>query len=411
MKKLWLALGLISSLGLAPAQAQNAGWPPPAGAVAFLGVYNSALPTLTNGQVGFVQVDANGKLLTNSSVTVTGFAPSTAFATCTSTSASCASTALPTNTGSVILFNSGSTTVSCTLASGAATALTSELQIPASSGLPLATVYGATTYDHFACIDQTGNASNVVVASGGSGLPTGWGGGGGGGSGGAVTLASGAVSSGAYSSGSIASGAYASGSIASGAMVDLGAQADAACGTATGTCSAIALLKFLNTTAGSAIPAGTNLIGKVGIDQTTPGTTNGVALTQINAATTLAGNGPTGTGAQRVTLSQDGSSAAINVSTATTTQLVALSGSTVIYVTSFDVIAGGTGNITFEYGTGASCGTGTTALTGAYPLIANSGISKGSGTGTILKVPAGNALCVLTSAAVQMSGSISYLQY
>jgi len=31
----------------------------------------------------------------------------------------------------------------------------------------------------------------------------------------------------------------------------------------------------------SAIPAGTNIIGKVGIDQTTPGTTNGV---QVNAA-------------------------------------------------------------------------------------------------------------------------------
>lgn len=32
---------------------------------------------------------------------------------------------------------------------------------------------------------------------------------------------------------------------------------------------------------GGALPAGTNVIGKVGIDQTTPGTTNGVALTQI----------------------------------------------------------------------------------------------------------------------------------
>lgn len=34
-------------------------------------------------------------------------------------------------------------------------------------------------------------------------------------------------------------------------------------------------------TIGAALPAGTNLIGKVGIDQTTPGTTNGV---QVNAA-------------------------------------------------------------------------------------------------------------------------------
>ena len=132
---------------------------------------------------------------------------------------------------------------------------------------------------------------------------------------------------------------------------------------------------------------------------------------QINGVTPLMGAGPTGTGAQRVTMSRDNSSVAINVSTATTTQLVAISGSLAIYVDSYDVIAGGAGNITFEYGTGSNCGTGTTALTGAYPLIAQAGISKGSGSGTVLKVPAGNALCVLTSAAVQMSGSVSFQQF
>jgi hypothetical protein len=112
-----------------------------------------------------------------------------------------------------------------------------------------------------------------------------------------------------------------------------------------------------------------------------------------------------------VTGSASSSSVPINVSTATTTQLVALSGTLSIYVTSLDVIAGGTGNITFEYGTGTACATGTTALTGAYPLTAQAGIAKGDGNGTILKVPAGNALCVLTSAAVQMSGSVSYQQF
>ena len=35
-----------------------------------------------------------------------------------------------------------------------------------------------------------------------------------------------------------------------------------------------------------ALPAGTNLIGKVGIDQTTPGTTNGVAVNSLPQATT-----------------------------------------------------------------------------------------------------------------------------
>lgn len=112
-----------------------------------------------------------------------------------------------------------------------------------------------------------------------------------------------------------------------------------------------------------------------------------------------------------VGLIQADNSAAISVSTATTTQLVALSAGKKIYVTSYDVVAGGTGNITFEYGTGSSCGTGTTALTGAYNLVANSGISKGGGLGPVLVIPASNALCVLTSAAVQMSGSAAYTQF
>lgn len=129
----------------------------------------------------------------------------------------------------------------------------------------------------------------------------------------------------------------------------------------------------------AAIPSGSNSIGVVGADPSKGGATP--------------------------------ASAAINVSTATTTQLVAISGTTKIYVTSFDVIAGGTGNITFVYGTGASCGTGTTSLTGAYNLTAQAGIAKGSGVGAVLVVPAGNALCVTTSAAVQMSGSVSYQQF
>lgn len=108
---------------------------------------------------------------------------------------------------------------------------------------------------------------------------------------------------------------------------------------------------------------------------------------------------------------QADNSAAINVSTATTTQLVALSAGKKIYVTNLNVIAGGTGNITFEYGTGTTCGTGTTALTGAYNLTAQTGLAMGGGLGPVLVVPAGDALCVLTSAAVQMSGSIAFTQF
>jgi hypothetical protein len=131
------------------------------------------------------------------------------------------------------------------------------------------------------------------------------------------------------------------------------------------------------------------------------------ALAQVNAYQNAAASG------ERITLPgvQADKSAPINISTAVTTQLVAASGLRPIYVTHFDVIAGGTGNITFEYGTGTNCGTGTTALTGAYPLVAQAGISAGNGLGPVLAVPPGNALCVLTSAVVQMSGSVAYAQF
>lgn len=60
------------------------------------------------------------------------------------------------------------------------------------------------------------------------------------------------------------------------ATTAIGAQADAACGTATGTCSLIALSKYNNN---SPLVAGSAIIGNVRIDQTTPGTTNGVVAT------------------------------------------------------------------------------------------------------------------------------------
>lgn len=63
----------------------------------------------------------------------------------------------------------------------------------------------------------------------------------------------------------------------------------------------------------AAIPAGSNVIGKVSIDQTTPGTTNLVALaanqsvnnTQIAGNSISTGNGVSGTGTQRVTIASD----------------------------------------------------------------------------------------------------------
>ena len=80
------------------------------------------------------------------------------------------------------------------------------------------------------------------------------------------------------------SGSVLSGAFAQGAIVDLGAIGNTVCATDNGVaCTLMSLvmrtnanLTTLNTTAGSAIPAGSALIGSVSIDQTTPGTTNKV---------------------------------------------------------------------------------------------------------------------------------------
>jgi hypothetical protein len=106
----------------------------------------------------------------------------------------------------------------------------------------------------------------------------------------------------------VASGAFASGSLASGAGTDgwdvtEGAKADAAWVSGSG--SLVAIAKTIANNTGAAIPAGSAIIGKVGIDQTTPGTTNGAAIVGVNAATALAGAGAVGTGSLRVAVGQD----------------------------------------------------------------------------------------------------------
>ena len=103
-------------------------------------------------------------------------------------------------------------------------------------------------------------------------------------------------------------------------------------------------------TALSALVAGAAIIGKVGIDQTTPGTTNLVSIgtngtvalnaaiptganvigalvanqsvnnTQINGVAMLAGNGITGTGSQRVTIASDQTAFSINATPPTLTK-------------------------------------------------------------------------------------------
>lgn len=64
MKKFLYSVVALAIIG-GVAWAQSVGWPPPAGMLAALGVYNSSAPTLTNGQVSPVQLDSSGNLKVN----------------------------------------------------------------------------------------------------------------------------------------------------------------------------------------------------------------------------------------------------------------------------------------------------------------------------------------------------------
>lgn len=101
----------------------------------------------------------------------------------------------------------------------------------------------------------------------------------------------------------------------------------------------------------------------------------------------------------------------ITISTATTTLLATGIPGKSIYITHADVVAGGTGSIQFIAGTGATCGTSTVNLTGAYNLVAQVGFVIGTGYGAVIVAPKGFSICAVTSAAVAMPGTIAYAIY
>lgn len=153
------------------------------------------------------------------------------------------------------------------------------------------------------------------------------------------SIASGAVASGAFASGSIASGAIAVGAIAAGATSIAANEDDASAdgdrgikilarrtATPANTSGADLDYEMLQMAAGrlwvsatidAALPAGAALIGKVGLDQTTPGTTNAASIAQLGANTVSTGNGASGTGVLRVAQVNDGTGILATVSTVT----------------------------------------------------------------------------------------------
>lgn len=99
-------------------------------------------------------------------------------------------------------------------------------------------------------------------------------------------------------------------------------------------------------------------------------------------------------------------------------ELVAVSGSTTIYVCSLAFIVSSASKVAFTTGTGTACATNNAAVIGSttaniansMSFAANGGLTLGSGAGTIAKGAASSALCMINSVDQYTSGNLTYVQ-
>jgi len=171
---------------------------------------------------------------------------------------------------------------------------------------------------------------------------------------------------------------------------------------------------FIGTTAAVAASAG---VQKVGISGNT-----GVAVDAATGAAPpanallIAGLGSGATGGFMTALPVADTYKAISINTATTTLIVTGVSGRQVRIGAFELDTAGADNIEWIEGTGATCGTGTTGMDGGttsgtgYVFLANGSIARGSGVGTVLStITAGDSVCLVTSAAIQLSGGLQYV--
>jgi hypothetical protein len=332
-----------------------------------------------------------GKISGNFTASLGGFQPTPAYA---QISVGSTSSRVPLPSGTVVIvYNTGANAAFVTLGGSTATATVSNDVIPA--GGWMAFTVGPNTF--LAAVETAGTTSLNI--SGGVGLPTGASGGGGGGGGGGSNASVGSIGSPAPGSATY-----------SGVLVPGGNMVGASGSTWGSAPTGLNVLGVNADVLSSALPAGAATAANQEVTAAGTSATSAQAVQGVTGGVPMPTNSAN-TGGNLTSIIQAGASVPINITSATTTQLVAGVSGKAIFVTAWDVIAAGTTNFTFEYGTGTNCAVGTTALTGAYSLVAQFGAAKGSGLGPVLVVPAGNALCAVSSSTAQVSGSLAYTQF
>lgn len=94
------------------------------------------------------------------------------------------------------------------------------------------------------------------------------------------------------------------------------------------------------------------------------------------------------------------------------TKLVTGTASQQIYVCGWNIFAAGTATVKLTYGTGGTCGSGTTSVTPAFSLTTQTqNVDRTPFYGGIKPVPASNDLCLTTSAGVAVQAVVYYTQF
>jgi hypothetical protein len=111
------------------------------------------------------------------------------------------------------------------------------------------------------------------------------------------------------------------------------------------------------------------------------------------------------------------SKALVNIVTATSTKIVTGTASKKTYVCGMTVYPAGTTNFAIVEGSGTNCGTsalgligGNTAATGIIATAQAGFVSNGGGYSVMAATVNANDVCIITSAAVQLSGVVDYVQ-
>lgn len=106
------------------------------------------------------------------------------------------------------------------------------------------------------------------------------------------------------------------------------------------------------------------------------------------------------------------------ISLTTNTQIITGTASKQTYICSINIVVAAATNVAIVEGTGSTCGTGTAGMAGGstaatgWNFAANGGLTLGNGDSWVIKTAtAADNVCILVSAANQVSGSIKYVQF